>query len=98
MMQLLAIRQTGTIGEVVEFLRSHRKPRLEDSVEKHEQELFNFDRTTGAEILRRLKELEKLKDISYSEVMSLRRYLDGHSPFETKHGVKGAEFENVLIG
>ena len=24
-------------------------------------------------------------------------YLSGHSPFETKHGVKGAEFENVLI-
>lgn len=21
----------------------------------------------------------------------------GHSPFETKHGVKGAEFENVLV-
>jgi DNA helicase II / ATP-dependent DNA helicase PcrA len=24
-------------------------------------------------------------------------YLQGHSPFETKHGVKGAEFENVLV-
>lgn len=46
---------------------------------------------------RRLKELEKLKNIPYSEVRSLRRYLDGYSPFETKHGVKGAEFENVLV-
>lgn len=97
MMQLLAIRETGTIGEVVEFLRTHRKPRLPDNVEKHEQELRNYDRTAGAEIPRRLKELEKLKDIPYSEVKSLRRYLDGHSPFETKHGVKGAEFENVLV-
>lgn len=97
MMLLLAIRKTGTIGEVVEFLRTHRKPRLPDNVEKLEQELLNFDRTAGAEIPRRLKELEKLKDIPYSEVKSLRRYLDGHSPFETKHGVKGAEFENVLV-
>lgn len=23
--------------------------------------------------------------------------LDGHSPFETKHGVKGVEFENILV-
>ncbi|EOV6725562.1 hypothetical protein ACN9WY_003653 [Salmonella enterica] len=38
-----------------------------------------------------------MKDIPYSEVKSLRRYLDGHSPFETKHGVNGAEFENVLV-
>ncbi len=33
----------------------------------------------------------------YSEVQALCRYLDGHSPFETKHGVKGAQFENVLV-
>ena len=46
---------------------------------------------------RGLEELEKLRGIAYSEVKALRRYLDGHSPFETKHGVKGAEFENVLV-
>src|SRR3989338_8032855 len=31
------------------------------------------------------------------EIISLADYLTGHSPFETKHGVKGAEFENVLV-
>ena len=41
--------------------------------------------------------LEKLRAVSYSEIRALRAYLDGHSPFETKHGVKGAEFENVLV-
>ncbi|EON4589047.1 3'-5' exonuclease [Escherichia coli] len=44
-----------------------------------------------------MAELEKLHQIAYSEVKVLRHYLDGHSPFETKHGVKGAEFENVLV-
>lgn len=97
MTQLLSIRDTGTVGQVVELLRHQRKPRLPDIVEKREQELHDFDRTAGIEMPRILKELEKLKDISYSEIRSLRRYLDGHSPFETKHGVKGAEFENVLI-
>ena len=42
-------------------------------------------------------ELEKFRDVPYAEVRALHRYLDGHSPFETKHGVKGAEFENVLV-
>src|SRR3546814_9656565 len=29
--------------------------------------------------------------------MALDRFIDGHTPFATKHGVKGAEFENVLV-
>src|SRR4051812_15054058 len=34
--------------------------------------------------------------VSYAEIKALRAYHSGFSPFETKHGVKGAEFENVL--
>ena len=29
--------------------------------------------------------------------MALNKFIDGHTPFSTKHGVKGAEFENVLV-
>ena len=46
---------------------------------------------------RELEELEKLRAVPYAEIKALRKYLDGYSPFETKHGVKGAEFENVLV-
>lgn len=31
------------------------------------------------------------------DVVAVTNYLEGHSPFETKHGVKGAQFENVLV-
>lgn len=97
MMQLLAIRDTGTVGDVIEHLRTRKKPRLPDTVEKRERELRDFDKTAGVEMPRVLEELEKLQQIAYSEVKALRHYLDDHSPFETKHGVKGAEFENVLV-
>ncbi|WP_281080915.1 UvrD-helicase domain-containing protein [Klebsiella quasivariicola] len=97
MMQLLVIRDTGTVGDVIEHLRTWKKPRLPDTVEKRERELRDFDKTAGVEMPRVLEELEKLHQIAYSEVKALRHYLDGHSPFETKHGVKGAEFENVLV-
>ena len=46
---------------------------------------------------RALKELSELRAVRYEEIVNLCHYLSGHSPFETKHGVKGAEFENVLI-
>lgn len=97
MTQLVALREIGTVGQVVEHLRAQRKPRLPDVVEKHERELRDFDKSAGVEMPRVLEELEKLRGVSYSEVKALRRYLNGHSPFETKHGVKGAEFENVLV-
>ena len=44
-----------------------------------------------------LTELEALHAVPYQEIIALTRYHDGHSPFETKHGVKGAEFENVIV-
>lgn len=97
MTQLTALREGGTVGQVVEHLRAQRRPRLPDAIEKRERELSEFDKAAGIEMPRVLEELEKLRQVSYSEIKALRRYLDGHSPFETKHGVKGAEFENVLV-
>ena len=44
-----------------------------------------------------LTELRDLRAVLYQEIVALSHYLSGHSPFETKHGVKGAEFENVLV-
>jgi len=38
-----------------------------------------------------------LRNISYQEVIALDRFIDEQTPFATKHGVKGAEFENVLV-
>ncbi len=44
-----------------------------------------------------LIEIEKFRAVKYSEMEAVRAYHSGFSPFETKHGVKGAEFENVLV-
>lgn len=97
MIQLSALRETGTIGQVVDHLRDLKRPKLPDAVEKRERELRTFDKEGEVEFPRALDELEKLRGIPYSEIVALRRYLVGHSPFETKHGVKGAQFENVLV-
>ncbi|WP_411463745.1 UvrD-helicase domain-containing protein [Ferrovum myxofaciens] len=94
---LVALRETGTVGQIVDYLRAQRRPRLPEAIEKRERDLRTFDRTAGIEMPPALAELEKFREVPYVEVKALRSYLDGHSPFETKHGVKGAEFENVLV-
>ena len=97
MTQLIALRETGTVGQIIDHLRTQKRPRLPETVEKRERELRDFDKAAGEEVPPALEELEKLRAVSYGEIKALRKYLDGHSPFETKHGVKGAEFENVLV-
>ena len=97
MNRLLELRDEGTVAEVVSHLRKTKLPQLPDSVEHLEKQLETFDQESGEEMPRPLTELSKLHSVNYEEIISLTDYLEGHSPFETKHGVKGAEFENVLV-
>jgi len=97
MERLVVLREAGTVGAVIDHLRRVRRPRLPDAVEDREHELQSFDRNAGVDMPPALLELEAFRAVPYAEVVSLRRYHVGHSPFETKHGVKGAEFENVLV-
>lgn len=95
--RLNRLRETGTIGEVVDHLLDTGKPRLPEAMKKLDRELREFTPAEHQQLPGVLEEIQKLRSVSYQEVKALRRYVDGHSPFETKHGVKGAEFENVLV-
>lgn len=97
MSQLVQLREQGTVGDVIAHLRATCLPQLPDNVERLEKELEKFDTEAGKEMSRSLVEVKKLHEIPYQEIVSVTNYLEGHSPFETKHGVKGAEFENVLV-
>ena len=95
--KLMELRDGGTVGDVLDHLLSVRRPKVPDAVERLEQELRKFRPDTSEKMPRFLRELSHLRTVSYKEIIILCRYLSGHSPFETKHGVKGAEFENVLV-
>ncbi|MBU2805895.1 ATP-dependent helicase [Acidithiobacillus ferridurans] len=94
---LIALRENATVGDVLDHLRATRRPRLPDTIEERERELAAFDRDAAEEMPPALSEIDRLRRVPYAEIQSLRSYLEGSSPFETKHGVKGAEFENVLV-
>lgn len=91
------LRANGTVGEVIGHLTQARRPRLPDAFADRERDLRDFDPGAGEPMPRYLTETQALHGVQYAEIKALRAYLAGHSPFETKHGVKGQEFENVLV-
>lgn len=96
MQRLVDLRAAGTIGEVIDLLMATKKPRLSDSVLRSERQLAA---ATQEEIdtSRTLTEIYKLRRLPYSEFMALADFINDQTPFATKHGVKGAEFDNVLV-
>ena len=94
---LIELRECGTVGEIVDHLLDVQRPRLPHTVEQRERELHDFSTKISEGTPRAIEELMHLRSVSYKEILALHRYLSGHSPFQTKHGVKGAEFENVLV-
>ena len=96
MKTLVALRGKGTIGDVVDLLKETCRPRLPDAVLQTENKLVNASHEEISESLT-LQQIEKLRSIPYAELISLAQFTNDHTPFSTKHGVKGAEFENVLV-
>lgn len=97
--QLIEIRRSGTIGEVLTLLKTTARPRLSPKVEEKESK---FDRIKLLEEVPEedesfISKIEKIKNVNYEEVINLFEYINKNTPFSTKHGVKGKEFNNVLI-
>ncbi|BAQ09538.1 DNA and RNA helicases [Bacillus sp. OxB-1] len=97
MSSLIQLRATGTIGEVVSHLKDTRRPRLSAIMEKMEKKLEQYNPTCEEEKVSSMERIKQLKKVPYQEVVELARYIEEKTPFSTKHGVKGAEFENVLV-
>ncbi len=97
MTNIIALADKAPIGVIVDFMQEAGLPPLPDDMVRLENALSEFDEEAGEPMERRLIELLKLRQVPYSEVQALVHYLNGYSPFETKHGVKGLEYENVLI-
>lgn len=94
---LISLRGSSTVGEVVDFIREQGMLRLPDPVISREKDLSTWVANADEEEPSWMKRLRALREVSYQEIIQLDQFIDGHTPFSTKHGVKGAEFENVLV-
>lgn len=97
MKTLNALRESGTVGEVLDFLKQTRRPRLPDNVIRREDDMAAFDPDGEEPEKPSVGRHRRLRDVKYQEVVSLVRFVEGFTPFATQHSVKGAEFENVLV-
>jgi DNA helicase-2/ATP-dependent DNA helicase PcrA len=96
MQRLVDLRANGTIGDTIDLLKETRKPRLPDAVLRTERRLAEATREE-IDASRTLLQIEKLRPLPYSELIALAAFINDHTPFSTKHGVKGAEFESVFV-
>jgi DNA helicase II / ATP-dependent DNA helicase PcrA len=96
MSRLCELRASGTVGDVIAHLKKIGRPQLPSKLLQLEAALARAVEASE-ELDRRQSELKSLHSVRYTEVTELARFHQGHSPFETKHGVKGEQFENVLV-
>ncbi len=94
---LLKLRDTGTVGAVIDHLRKAKRPGLPEAVERKETRLSLPAAELKPEEVDSVERLRALRNVPYREIISLAHFIDEKTPFATKHGVKGAEFENVLV-
>ena len=97
MEHLTDLRLNGTIGDVIDYLAAIPQMQLPEAVIRDKQRLSDIGDEPLEDEPRRVTQLRKLRAVQYTEMIALDRFIDGHTPFATKHGVKGAEFENVIV-
>ncbi len=93
--RLNELRTSATVGEVVDYVWSKgllRKPRRVVSLEERIAKGDNQDRVERDRAF-----LSALRAVPFAQVVSFERYLNSETPFSTNHGVKGEEYENVLV-
>ena len=97
MNSLIELRKTSNIGTILDHLMRTKRLKLPDTVERKQRKLAQPEQDLNADEVAGIERLRKLRAVSYQEVIALTRFINGHTPFSTKHGVKGAQFENVLV-
>lgn len=97
MNELVALRQTGAVADVVTHIANGGYISLPEAIVRREHDADHFEVAAGQELPDRVAITRSLRAIPYREVIALDQFIDGHTPFATKHSVKGDEFENVLV-
>lgn len=101
MTRLNDLRLNGTVGAVIDLLKNTRKPRLPRKIEERELRYAAIsavpEEERAEEDTNFASRIHKIREIPYPEISNLVSYIDDKTLYSTKHGVKGAEFENVII-
>lgn len=87
--RLRELCQFGKIGEVLDYIWDNKVITKTSRITQLE------DRSRSDDKIRTF--LDELRDTRYAEVSALYRYLNDETPFSTKHGTKGEEYDDVIV-
>lgn len=96
--QLNTLSDKQVLNGKINNLKNTERLTIEDVLNLADQlELIKKDDQFNDYTVNNHEKYETSKIIKYSEIRALFKYRDGLSPYSTQHGVKGAEFNNVLV-
>ncbi|GAB3787733.1 UvrD-helicase domain-containing protein [Spirosoma horti] len=93
--ELNRLRTEGTIGEVLQYIFDSKLLGKPGTMSEFEEEIKG--EPSDDRIQRRKNFFHNLMATPYEEVVVFNQFVEELTPFATKHGVKGAEFTNVLV-
>lgn len=70
---------------------------MPEPVERKERALEKLGVAPVSDEADEITRLRQLRAVPYKQVVTLKQFIEEKTPFSTKHGVKGLEFENVLV-
>lgn len=86
------------LKEKIETLKSAQAKSIDANISlANELSLIIKDDSLNSFLSENAEHYNKVKDFSFTQVKNLFDYELGFSPYSTQHGVKGAEFDNVLV-
>lgn len=94
--RLSELAENGSIGGVLRHIQETRLLILLDDLVEAIAGNFPEAEPDSSEARHQIF-METLLALSFSEITAYRAVLENHLPYTTKHGVKGDEFDNVLV-
>lgn len=103
--KIVSLKDKAIIKEKVDALRIETNKTIEDVIKKAntlnlikiDDNIIPYLKNDENQISKEYSLYCDIKDINFSEVVNFYNYDNNNSIYSTQHGVKGAEFENVLI-
>ncbi|MEV6605747.1 UvrD-helicase domain-containing protein [Kutzneria sp. NPDC051319] len=92
--RLVSLCERGTIGEVLDYAFAANLVGESDSMRRMEERAVAAEDDRG---VRDREFLAAVREVSYQEFAAFAAFRDERTPFSTQHGVKGAEFPNVIV-
>ncbi len=95
MNSLIEIRKEKTVQEVMKYIFENNLLTKPIRLDEFEIEISKPELDESQ--ARRKKFYDDLMKLKYSEFILINDYIENFTPYSTKHGVKGAEYDNVLV-